>query len=141
MFIFSGFFVFMGLLIIGSSLYSLSKKRRTLNWSLTYAEILSSEVIHIDEDGFHPAPQIYYRYLIDKVYYTGNTYQLDRAYKLQEATDISKQHKVGVKIPIYYDKNNPSTSVIIRGYNGYENNVILLGIISTIAGAYGMYIL
>jgi len=131
----------MGLLIIVSSMYSLSRKKKSLNWSLAYAEILSSEVIYIDDEHNHPVPQIFYRYLINKVPYTSGIYQLDRAYKLKEALSIVKKYKVGRKITVYYDTNNPSNAVIVKGYNGYERNVILLGIIFILMGSYGLNIL
>jgi len=111
------------------------------SWEPVQAKVISSRVkSHSDSDGTTYSIEILYEYKINGQTYRNDSYNFmnfsSSGYKSKR--QITRQYPKGKKITIYFDPDNPHSSVINRNFTaGY-----LLGLLSFIfvgVGATGLY--
>lgn len=145
--IFSFVFLLFGIMLFSVVDSTVNKGRESENWHETTGIITSSKLEIEENTEYDPEtdytdtyytykPKIEYRYSADGVNYSGNRI----SFEIVSVTDYEwAQSKVdlyyeGKNVTVYYNPDNPSESVLEKGFSGYPLLPTALGIVFILIG-------
>jgi len=105
----------------------------SLYWAQQYPEVpgtmtLSKVISKSDSEGTIYSPQLEYKYIVNGVSYTGDSYRpvrfdgsSDRGY----AREVVEAHPVGAEVTVYYDPSDPQKAFLNRSFKGLDLMMVL----------------
>jgi len=114
-----GFFLLLTLGWFAYSVYGDIKAVQTLFWNSTEGTVMSGEVavVHSTKGASKSKPVIRYSYQVDGTDYESDRYSSTMARGSSFwAKEIIDKHPAGSSIKVYYNPNNPTISVLDRGF-------------------------
>lgn len=144
---FGAVFLFFGLIFFSITSSNIYKGKESEKWYETTGIITSSKLEIEEETDYDPeddyfhtyytyTPKIEYNYTVNGVNYSGNRI----SFEIVSATDYTwAQNKVnlyykGKNVTVYYNPENPSESVLEKGFSGYPLFPTVLCIVFIIIG-------
>jgi hypothetical protein len=137
-------FYFAGICLMFKALYVFCFYRIILKrWSQCDGEIAESRVEYfrskVDADTEGWRQKVIYTFKVDGVRFTNDTITkkvgvLHPSKSFAEGSSVS--YKVGQKITVYYNKNNPKESIIDDSFNYTSLSLIIFGILSFFVANY-----
>jgi hypothetical protein len=108
-----GVAVYVATIIVRQTLHDRRLGQASLNWPQTEGVVTRCEY-HVGTRHSSYAI-ISYEYLVDGIPYYSEQTTIASHFILRNAKAFVSSHPTGAKIPVYYDRSNPRTSVLIPG--------------------------
>ena len=113
-----GVLLVMGLVLGGIGLSRYQAGKASTAWPFVKAQITYSHAsYHKGEPGSEYMPTVKYSYTVTSKRYTGNRITASDVYEKSKsgADDILRQYPVGGQVSVYYDPENPGSSLLKVG--------------------------
>lgn len=100
-------------------------------WPETTGEITRSLVFNAGDEGYQLSDShfsVRYKYSVGGVEFTGTNYRLrsDATQGVWYAERLASRFPVGKTVPVYYDRENPERSVLMRGWMSEDGQMFLM---------------
>lgn len=131
--------ILIGGLMTGRSAYEVYMSFRTAGWQRTEGVILQSETRRARSSEGHTTELILrFEYDVGAKQYTGNRVGYARVYSGRSATRAASTYRVGRRVDIYYDPDDPAAAVLEPGGSFAIYPVFALGIFFLILGLWAI---
>lgn len=140
-------FLLFGLIFFSMTISTVNKGKESENWYETTGVITSSKLEIEEETDYDPetdhpytyytyTPKIEYNYTVNGVNYSGNkiSFEIVSATNYDWAQNKVNLYYKGKNVTVYYNPENPSESVLEKGFPGYPLFPTVLCIIFIIIG-------